>query len=60
MKFTAAPAGTPTTEVRVFITRGGRSGQYATAVELTQQGNVIIRVQDGGHIAVDPRDLRKA
>lgn len=60
MEFTAVPADAPATEVRVFITDGERAGQYATAVELTQQGYVTVRVRDGGHIVVDPRNLRKA
>lgn len=60
MEFIAAPAGTQVPEVRVFITAGERAGQYAHAVELTQQGFVTIRVREGGHIVVDPRDLRRA
>lgn len=60
MKFTAAPAGTTTTEVDVFITSGPRAGQYAVAVERTELGSVTIRVRDGGHIVVDENDLRPA
>jgi len=58
MKITATD--TPGTTTRVFITGGPHATEYATAVELTQQGFTTIRLDRGGHIVVDPRDLRKA
>lgn len=60
MKFTAAPADAPAAEVPVFITDGPHATEYATAVELTQQGFVLVRIRNGGHIVVHPDNLRPA
>jgi len=60
MKFQAAPADAPATEVRVFITAGPHATEYGTAVELTQQGFVTVRLDQGGHIVMDQNDLRQA
>jgi hypothetical protein len=51
---------TPGATARVFITGGAHATEYGTAVELTQQGFVTVRLDRGGHIVVSPRDLRKA
>jgi hypothetical protein len=60
MMFTTTTDPAAATEVPVFITAGPRTGQYATAVEISPLGFVTVRVREGGHIVVDPRDLRRA
>ena len=61
MKFTAAPADAPATEVRVFITDGPHATEYGTAVEVSALGYVTVRRdQSGGHIVVSQDDLRPA
>lgn len=60
MKFTAAAADAPATEVRVFITDGPHATEYATAVEISPLGFVTVRRDAGGHIVVDQRNLRPA
>ena len=39
---------------------GPHATEYATAVELTQQGFVLVRIRNGGHIVVHPDNLRPA
>lgn len=51
---------TPGATARVFITDGAHATEYGTAVEVSEQGFVTVRLDRGGHIVVDPRDLRKA
>jgi hypothetical protein len=61
MKFAAAPTDAPAREVRVFITGGPHITEYATAIEISEQGFITVRLDGGrGHVVVEQDDLRAA